>query len=158
MCLNWSKKSQKLLKQQVHDLWICLTCHVWTELLLRHYYQQSTITCCYFAVWDDESETIPWKINMVFPSELFFLCYPSSKRAGHCSLTLSTAARTKYVPVSTLMMLVAGSNLWLSITEALIGNSFAELLVTPVVDVILALALFVRQIGNRIICSFCGLP
>ena len=102
MCLNWSKKSQKLLKQQVHDLWICLTCHVWTELLLRHYYQQSTITCCYFAVWDDESETIPWKINMVFPSELFFLCYPSSKRAGHCSLSkfVNSCYQMLRVPVS----------------------------------------------------------
>ena len=131
MCLNWSKKSQKLLKQQVHDLWICLTCHVWTELLLRHYYQQSTITCCYFAVWDDDSETIPWKINMVFPSELFFLCYPSSKRAGHCSLSLnlSTAATKCYVCRSAHIDDIGWkgfrSNLWLSITETLIGNSFA---------------------------------
>ena len=131
MCLNWSKKSQKLLKQQVHDLWICLTCHVWTELVLRRYYQQSTITCCYFAVWDDESETIPWKINMVFPSELFFLCYPSSKRAGHCSLSLnlSTAATKCYVCRSAHIDDIGWkgfrSNLWLSITETLIGNSFA---------------------------------
>ena len=101
MCLNWSKKSQKLLKQQVHDLWICLTCHVWTELLLRHYYQQSTITCCYFAVWDDESEAIPWKINMVFPSELFFFVILQasvpvialSKFVNSCNIMLS-------VPVS----------------------------------------------------------
>ena len=48
-----------------------LSC-VYRTTILRRYYQQSTITCCYFAVWDDESETIPWKINMVFPSELFF--------------------------------------------------------------------------------------
>ena len=130
MCLNWSKKSQKLLKQQVHDLWICLTCHVWTELLLRHYYQQSTITCCYFAVWDDESETIPWKINMVFPSELFFSLL-SFKQACRSllSLNLSTAATKCYVCRSAHIDDIGWkgfrSNLWLSITETLIGNSFA---------------------------------
>ena len=129
MCLNWSKKSQKLLKQQVHDLWICLTCHVWTELLLRHYYQQSTITCCYFAVWDDESETIPWKINMVFPSELFSLLSFKQACRSLLSLNLSTAATKCYVCRSAHIDDIGWkgfrSNLWLSITETLIGNSFA---------------------------------
>ena len=78
-----------------------LSC-VYRTTILRRYYQQSTITCCYFAVWDDESETIPWKINMVFPSELFFLCYPSSKRAGHCSLSkfVNSCYQMLRVPVS----------------------------------------------------------
>ena len=97
---------------------------------LRHYYQQSTITCCYFAVWDDESETIPWKINMVFPSELFFfVILQASVPVIALSLNLSTAATKCYVCRSAHIDDIGWkgfrSNLWLSITETLIGNSFA---------------------------------
>ena len=128
-----------------------------TSLLPTIYYNLLLFCCLRWWIRDNSL-----KNKHGFSFRTFFLCYPSSKRAGHCSLSLnlSTAATKCYVCRSAHIDDIGWkgfrSNLWLSITETLIGNSFASVLVTPVV--ILKLALCFRQIGNRIICSFCGLP
>ena len=132
MCLNWSKKSQKLLKQQVHDLWICLTYHVCTELLLRHYYQQSTyynllLFCC--LRWWIRDNSLKNKHGWFFLPNFFSLLSFKQACRSLLSLNLSTAATKCYVCRSAHIDDIGWkgfrSNLWLSITETLIGNSFA---------------------------------
>ena len=102
MCLNWSKKSQKLLKQQVHDLWICLTCHVWTELLLRHYYQQSTyynllLFCC--LRWWIRDNSLKNKHGFSFRT-FFFVILQASVPVIALSKFVNSCYQMLCVPVS----------------------------------------------------------
>ena len=131
MCLNWSKKSQKLLKQQVHDLWICLTCHVWTDRttttsLLPTIYYNLLLFCC--LRWWIRGNSLKNKHGFSFRTFLSLLSFKQACRSL-LSLNLSTAATKCYVCRSAHIDNIGWkgfrSNLWLSITETLIGNSFA---------------------------------
>ena len=97
-----------------------------TSLLPTIYYNLLLFCCLRWWIRDNSL-----KNKHGFSFRTFFLCYPSSKRAGHCSLSLnlSTAATKCYVCRSAHIDDIGWkgfrSNLWLSITETLIGNSFA---------------------------------
>ena len=97
-----------------------------TSLLPTIYYNLLLFCCLRWWIRDNSL-----KNKHGFSFRTFFLCYPSSKRAVHCSLSLnlSTAATKCYVCRSAHIDDIGWkgfrSNLWLSITETLIGNSFA---------------------------------
>ena len=108
----------------------------WLVMCVQNYYTTSLLPTIYYNLllfcclrWWIRDNSLKNKHGFSFRT--FFLCYPSSKRAGHCSLSLnlSTAATKCYVCRSAHIDDIGWkgfrSNLWLSITETLIGNSFA---------------------------------
>ena len=102
MCLNWSKKSQKLLKQQVHDLWICLTCHVWTELhtttsLLPTIYYNLLLFCC--LRWWIRDNSLKNKHGFSFRT-FFFVILQASVPVIALSKFVNSCYQMLCVPVS----------------------------------------------------------
>ena len=130
MCLNWSKKIQKIIEATSSwslDL-LDLSCvdRTTTTSLLPTIYYNLLLFCC--LRWWIRDNSLKNKHGFSFRTFFSLLSFKQACRSL-LSLNLSTAATKCYVCRSAHIDDIGWkgfrSNLWLSIRETLIGNSFA---------------------------------